>query len=73
MEVLAFESDEAVLELVVHYLGIATHHNINAAPSTVSTQTVTPRNMKHLSGTVQDQDTGLGRHSFKVHCQKNFA
>ena len=36
MEVLAFDSDEAVLELVVHFLGIATHDNINAAPSTFS-------------------------------------
>lgn len=38
MEVLAFDSDEAVLELIVHFLGIATHHNINAPPSSVSSQ-----------------------------------
>lgn len=36
MEVLAFDSDEAALELVVHFLGIAKHDNINAAPSTFS-------------------------------------
>lgn len=42
MEVLAFGSDEAVLDLVAHYLGIAVHHNINAAPSTVSKQEVGP-------------------------------
>lgn len=33
MKVLAVNDDQAVLDLVVHFLGIATHHNINAAPS----------------------------------------
>ena len=33
MIVLAIEQDLAVLDLVEHFLGIATHHNTNAAPS----------------------------------------
>ena len=33
MIVLAIEQDLAVLDLVEHFLGIATHHNVNAAPS----------------------------------------
>lgn len=30
---LACDGDQAILDLVAHFLGIATHHNINAAPS----------------------------------------
>lgn len=33
MIVFAVDDDPAVLDLVVHFLGIATHHNVNAAPS----------------------------------------
>lgn len=33
MKVLAFEDDGATLDLVAHFLGIATHHNVNAAPA----------------------------------------
>ena len=33
MKVRAVENDHAMLDLVSHFLGIATHHNINAAPS----------------------------------------
>jgi hypothetical protein len=33
MQVHALNHDPAVLDLVVHFLGIALHHNINAAPS----------------------------------------
>jgi hypothetical protein len=66
MEVLAFDRDEAVLELLVHFLGIATHHNINAAPSKVSTHKVKLRAVKQLSGTVRDQDTGLSLHPINV-------
>lgn len=67
MEVLAFDSDEAVLELVVHFLGIATHHNINAAPSTVSTQEINTSAEKPLNRTEQYQDTRLGLRLTNVH------
>lgn len=33
MKVLAVDDDQAMLDLLVHFLGIATHHNVNAAPS----------------------------------------
>jgi DNA-binding NtrC family response regulator len=33
MKVLAVDDDQAILDLVVHFLGIATHHNVNAAPT----------------------------------------
>ena len=33
MKVLALEDDGATLDLVAHFLGIATHHNVNAAPA----------------------------------------
>ncbi len=33
MTVVEVYDDLAVLDLVAHFLGIATHHNINAAPS----------------------------------------
>jgi hypothetical protein len=63
MEVLAFHRDEAVLELLVHFLGIATHHNINAAPSKVSTDEVKLRAVKQLSGCCQtDSNSSLLGH-----------
>lgn len=40
MRVVAMDGDQAMLDLVVHFLGIATHHNINAAPSAVPEGTV---------------------------------
>lgn len=33
MQVVAIDSDPAALDLVAHFLGIATHDNVNAAPS----------------------------------------
>jgi len=60
MEVLVFDSDEAVLELVAHFLGVATHHNINAAPSTVSTQEMNPKVKKLPNSTVRYQESRLG-------------
>ncbi|NKX45923.1 hypothetical protein [Roseicyclus persicicus] len=40
MQVFAVENDLATLDLVAHFLGIAVHHNINAAPSPRLTLTV---------------------------------
>lgn len=60
MELLAFDSDEAVLELVVHFLGIATHHNINAAPSSVAKQGPDTRAGKPQNAIPLDNDSGLG-------------
>lgn len=36
MKVLAVDDDHAVLDLVAHFLGIATHDNENAAPSSIA-------------------------------------
>lgn len=36
MKVLTVHDDHAILDLVMHFLGIATHHNVNAAPSPVT-------------------------------------
>lgn len=33
MQVSAIDHDPAALDLVAHYLGIATHDNVNASPS----------------------------------------
>ncbi len=33
MKIIAVDYDQAALDLVVHFLGLATHDNINAAPS----------------------------------------
>jgi len=33
MKVVSVNDYQAILDLVEHYLGIATHHNINASPS----------------------------------------
>lgn len=33
MKLLTVHEDQAGMELVVHFLGVAIHHNINAAPS----------------------------------------
>lgn len=70
MEVFAFDRDEAVLDLLVHFLGIATHHNINAAPSKVSTHGIKLRAVKQLSGDVREQDTALSLHPINVHVLK---
>lgn len=37
MKVLAVDDDQAILDLVAHFLGIATYHNVNAAPSVAAT------------------------------------
>ena len=36
MKVLTVYDDPTVLDLVAHFLGIATHHNDNAAPSAIA-------------------------------------
>ena len=36
MKVHALDDDQAMLDLVMHFLGIATHHNVNAAPSAMT-------------------------------------
>ncbi|MDO8884553.1 MAG: hypothetical protein U0934_17565 [Pseudotabrizicola sp.] len=41
MKVLMIDDDQATLDLVAHFLGIATHHNINAAPSGTATPKTT--------------------------------
>lgn len=33
MKVLMVEDDQVILDLVAHFVGIAIHHNVNAAPS----------------------------------------
>lgn len=33
MKVIAVDDDQAMLDLVAHFLGIVTHDNVNAAPS----------------------------------------
>lgn len=33
MKVFGIDDGQAVVDLVAHFLGIATHHNVNAAPS----------------------------------------
>jgi len=33
MKVLGIDDGQAVVDLVAHFLGIATHHNVNAAPA----------------------------------------
>lgn len=43
MKAYAFDGDRVVMDLVAHFLGIATHHNINAAPSSWPVIAVIPR------------------------------
>ncbi len=40
MKIFAVSNDPMVLNLVAHFLGIAEHHNDNAAPSSVKAPTV---------------------------------
>ncbi|MGI3186821.1 hypothetical protein [Nioella aestuarii] len=67
MEVLALDRDEIVLELVVHFLGIATHHNINAAPSSVSARGGSKRAETLLRSAVKDHSAKPGLNVANVH------
>lgn len=42
MKVYAYYGDRVMMDLVAHFLGIATHHNINAAPSMAPVLAVLP-------------------------------
>lgn len=50
MRVRAVDDDPAVLDLVAHFLGIATHDNINAAPTSAPNATVRHLVLTHKSG-----------------------
>jgi hypothetical protein len=43
MVMFAKDDDSAVLDLVAHFLGMATHHNVNSAPSAITALEVISR------------------------------
>ena len=62
MKVLVIDDDPAVLDLVVHFLGLATHHNVNAAPSaTIAPKTVSEADKPNGSFFPQRQRNTGGR------------
>lgn len=55
MKVLTVHEDQAILDLVVHFLGIAIHDNINAAPSAKVLLTSTSEAEDSLEYFIRDQ------------------
>lgn len=56
MIVLAVNDDHAVMDLVAHFLGIVTHHNINAAPSKKVALEIVISGDEPAEGPLQDDD-----------------